>query len=155
MIVRRSAPVDLPRIFEDVAARLSFEYLTAARYQGDPQTTFEDALRGAKNGFRKAIRERRADTLLTSEGMPLALVRWQFQNGEAHTGFAAQEVFFEAKFVRPMTRYVRGLQRRLGNVPLVAANWSGREDAQRWFEILGYEFLMHHGPARIFLLRPK
>ncbi|RWA59458.1 hypothetical protein [Mesorhizobium sp.] len=155
MIVRRSAQVDLPRVFDVVADRLSSEYLASERYQGDSNATFEDALRKAKNGFRKAIKENRADTLLISEGAPIALVRWQIQDGEAHTGFAAQEAFFEAKYVRPMARYVRDLQARLGNVPLVAANWSGREDARRWFEVLGYEFLMHYGPAQIFLLRAR
>lgn len=153
MIIRRSAQVDLPRIFDVIADRLSSEYLTSERHQGDPNATLEDALRKARNGFRKAIKENRADTLLISEGAPLALVRWQFQNGDAHTGFAAPEAFFEAKYVRPMARYVRDLQKRLGNVPLVASNWSGRDDVRRWFEILGYEFLMHYGPAQIFLLR--
>ncbi|MCQ8872291.1 hypothetical protein NP945_10715 [Mesorhizobium sp. LMG17149] len=98
MIVRRSAQVDLLRIFEDLAPRLSSEYLTAESYQGDAHATFEDAFRKAKNGFRKAIRENRADTLLM-DGVPLAIVR-----------------------------------------TLVASNWSAREDVQRWFEILGYEF---------------
>ena len=155
MIVRRSAAVDLHRIFDHVANRLSSEYLASERYQGDPNATFEDALRKAKNGFRKAIKENRADTLLGKEGAPLAIVRWQIQQGEAHTGFAAPEAFFDAKYVRPMARYVRYLQKRLGNVFLVASNWSGREDTPRWFEVLGYEFLMHHGPARIFILRPR
>lgn len=49
---------------------------------------------------------------------------------------------------------MRDLQKRLGNVPLVASNWSGRVDAQRWFELLGYELAMEHGPAKVFLLRP-
>ncbi|WP_376702527.1 hypothetical protein RQ479_21285 [Mesorhizobium sp. ISC25] len=153
MIVRRSAMVDLPRVFDVLAPRLSDEYLTAERYQRYAQATFEDAFRKAKNGFRKAIRENRADTLLQNDA-PLAIVRWQIQHGEAHTGFASPEIFFAARHVRFMAAYVRGLQKRLGNVPLVASNWSGRADVQRWFEVLGYEFAMELGPAKVFLLRP-
>lgn len=123
MIARRSALVDLPRVFDVLATRLSDEYLTAERYQGDGEATFADAFRKAKNGFRKAIREGRADTLL-DDGAPLAIIRWQMQNGDAHTGFASPENFFESKHVRFMRRYVRAARQcSAGSVQLV---WSGR-----------------------------
>lgn len=154
MISRRTAAVDLPRVFDHLADRLATEYLVSRRHQFDSSATLEDAIRVAKSGFRQASRDGRADTLL-HEGKPFGIVRWMIQQGQAHTGFAATEEFFSARNSRYMFGYVRDLQRRLGNLPLVASNWSGREDVQRWFEFLGYEFAMERGPAKIFLLRPR
>ncbi|TJW02512.1 MAG: hypothetical protein E5W82_33850 [Mesorhizobium sp.] len=101
MIIRRAAPVDLPRVFDILAPRLADEYLVSERYQGNANADLDEAIRKSKNAFRRAIRDNQADTLL-HDGAPLAIVRWMIQHGEAHTGFASAEVFFSPRHVRFM-----------------------------------------------------
>lgn len=150
---RRATVNDVPKIFDNLAARLADEYYTSRQFQSDPNISRDGAIRSAKKMFRDAIRRREADTLLV-DAQPIALIGWLIQNGEVHTAFASGEDFFSARFVRPMARYVRHLQQRLDGAPLVASNWSGRNDIDRWFGLLGYKFFGNHGPAKIYVLWP-
>ena len=101
--------------------------------------------------FRDAIRRGDADALIV-DGKSIAIVAWLVQDGEVHTAFASGEEFFSATFVRPMVIYVRSLRQRHEGATLVASNWSGRADVDRWFQLLGYKLHATLGPAKIFKL---
>jgi hypothetical protein len=147
---RRATVNDLPRVFAHLADRLADEYHTFFRSQSEPDISKHDAIRKAKKVFRDAIRQGDADALIVDRE-PIAIVAWQVHEGEVNTSFASNEAFFSSRFVRPMARYVQSLQQRHHGAPLVASNWSGRNDIDRWFSLLGYKLHTELGPLRRFV----
>lgn len=141
---RRAVDQDVPRVFADLAPRFVDEYATALPVVEKRDLTRDEAVRAAKRHIRLSISSKSAETAILGS-QPIALLWWTIREREIHTGFAAHERFFAREHLIAFRRHIGDLQVQLGRLPTIASNWSGRDDVDRWFKLLGYE-LQDEGP---------
>jgi hypothetical protein len=126
MEARAATPQDLNRVFKNLAARISQEFLAAGETEGS-----------AKEHFLMDLKEGRGDALREGD-QTLAVITWHDDDGGARTSFAADEAFFTARTVRFCKRHIRKIQQLCGNIPIRSVIWSNRPEVDRWFAAIGF-----------------
>jgi hypothetical protein len=149
MEARSSTAQDLRAVFKDPAQRCLDE-INHAGY------TFEEA----KSVFKDLRVAGRLNSLVV-DGEVIGLIGWGPDNTHAQpiigTYFMGLESFFSPKVpsVRFGRKFMRELQKKTGNLPMVSMCYSTHPETERWYLLMGYRLAETFGVQRYFVLDPR